>query len=1511
MMIRRRYVALISALLMLALGAVSIGSFVVATQSEGGREWIRRALEVQLSRTLEGRVRLGTLSGSFLTDLRIDSLQVTDADDSVFVASGPISITFDPRDLADGRLILRSALIERPVVTMRRDHEGRWTDRKLWPRRGGPRTPLRRTAFGAVFVIEQVRVRGGEFVLMMPWNPEELAAAASRDALIAAERARPGRELDVDARGRVTGVWRWRAINAEAPRIRLAYPDSAGIHIRVAQMSVVESNPPFVFQELVGDVHVRDDSLWFDFPRFRLPGSVGRGRGTITWAQGPPLRYAIRIDSDSVSLADVSWISDAIPTLGGGSMRLDIGNAASDPRVIEYAISAMDVRAHRSRLRGQMTWGVGGPLLALRNVDIEAAPLDVALLERFNGGPFDVPLHGRFTGRIRASGGPVDRFRMEGLDAHFSDDNVDGATAQARAQGELDIRDVGRTVFRGVDLTLSHFDLRTAQALDPDFPRLNGTLHGTARLDSSWLDVRLSGADVTHEDGDAPPSRLRGSARIDWAKGPIRYELDATALPLSFSALARSFPAFPLRGEYSGPLRVTGEMSDLFVVGDLVGEAGRLEADVRLDADAPGYNVTGRSTLTGVDPRRLLAREDVPSGEITARITVDVRGDSLADLLGEANVTLDRSVLAGARVFAGGARIRFGEGRAIAETLFVESSAVDLAAAGTIGLHAGRRDTLVMRFRVDSLGGLRSWLPGAPTDSLAGRVYIDAQAMGWLRAFDLDATATASGLLARGSSAAALRGRAQLTGLPAGVEGSLSVDGDTLQLSRFGITSLRVDAHRNGNERTALQLAALGESGTTLRAGGSFEGREDSLRVRVDSLSLATAQHRWRLGAPSRFAFADGGFRVDSMDLRAAGASQITLAGRLAAAGALDIRGTARDVPLADFGELLQLPNLNEGRFDLVASLTGTRAAPRLQGEGELRNALLRGIRLDTLRIGALAVADQVQTRIALGRRDRPALVASGSLPLALGLDGRGLGMRPEGVLNGRVTADSLGLEILESLTPDAAGTRGSLAIALDVSGTWQHPLLDGTVRVRNGALAPRALGNVHWRNVEADLVFVRDSIAVQRLVAQSGADRRGRAEITGWVLMRDLTDPLLNFRLTSRGFNAFAQPNVADLDFSGEVRLSGSWRAAVVRGDLTADRGEIAIPELTSKEVISLDAPDRFGSIDTTRLLELRGLPSAPPAFIENLTITSLPIRMGQEVWLRSSEANINLGGQVNITRGRVARGRNAGQLQLALDGPLQTVRGTYRLNLGPVQRTFEVEGGEIRFFGDAELNPTLDITALHTVRQYSAQGPRPDVRVRVHLGGTLLQPTAELSTPDSVRVTNSDLISYLVTGGPSFEIGGRNGDLSSTALSVVLGSFGSVIGGKASGGLCDDANLSTAGLDAYGGPIRQVGGGVLSGIRFNCARQIGDRAFVRLDAGLCQVGQLMTQSSGSDPLSFADALGVKLDYLLGPGLTASVGVEPPTSALLCSQNATASARGFVPTPRQVGFDIFRIWRF
>lgn len=1486
MMSRRRLVAIVSALLMLAIGAGVIGAFVLAIQSDGGRELIRRAAEAQISRLVQGRVRLGTLSGSFLTDLRIDSLRITDVDDSLLLSTGPVRVTYDPRDLADGRIILRTVDIERPYFAARRESDGTWTHLKVFPRSRVRRSIRRRTAFGAVFVAEQVQVRDGEFALILPWAPDS-----------APQRV-------------VSRAWRWQEVNLHLPRVQLAYPDSVGMRFAVGRLDVEERDPPFSFREMAGDVRVIGDTAFLHFTRFSLPGSTGRATGRVWWGRPAPLRYAIRVESDSVSLEDIAWISPAIPTPGQGRMQLDINSDPDDPRSIDYVIRKMDVRAHRSRLVGDMTWGVGRGTLALKDVDLELTPLDARLLERFNQGPLAVPLRGQIRGRVRASGGPLDRFVVEHASGQFTDGNVPGATARATGRGMLDIRDPGVPVFKGFQLDVASFDLRTAQALDEQFPKLNGSLRGVATLDSAWGDLWISQADVWHGDGDAPASRLRGDGRLAWtATTPVRWELAAAALPLSFTALARSFRAFPMRGEFSGPIRSAGTGDDFTLGGDLLGSSGRLEADLRLDSDAPEQHVVARANLTNVNPRALLDRDAVPSGELTGRVTVDVRGDSLAALVGEALLQLDRSQLEGTRIFAGTARLAFGEGRAVLDTLDLESSALDVSARGALGLRADVRDSVLFSGRADSLGGLRGLLRRTAADTLTGALRLDGSVSGWLRDFGVDATATATDLRLMGQAARSVEATTRMRGFPERPLGTAAISADSLTLGGLGFELARVDADRDADGISTLRLSARGTGGTLVGASGRLRSVADTARLDVAALTLATSQRTWQLVAPARFAFAAGGFAVDSLAL-AAEASSLTVAGAMPRDAALALRLRGADLPLRDVAELLQLPGAPRGRVWVDATLTGTRATPVLAASADWRGGVLRGVSLDTLRARATAEADRVRVDLSMGARARPALVAEGDLPLRLGLDAAGPSFAADGPISGRIQGDSLGLELLQTVLGGRLDARGVLAVNLTFGGTWARPLAAGGLQVRNGTLAPAALGDVRWRGVEADIGFFGDSIAVRNVAAASG--RGGTARLFGTVSLSNRENPRVDLQLSGRGFNAIARPNLADIDLSGDLRLTGPWRAATLRGSLTADRAIIAIPELAGKDVISLEGPDRFALLDTITTQVARSVTTAPPDFIDNLTIDNVPVRMGSDVWLRSTEANINLGGEVSVTRGRVSRGVSAGELQLALLGPLQTQRGTYRLNLGPVQRTFAVEQGEIRFFGDPELNPALDISALHTVRQYSEQGVRPDVRVRVHLGGTLQQPLLELSSPDSMRVTNSDLISYLVTGGPSVEIGGRNGDISATAARVVVGSLGSVLGGKASGGgLCDDAQLSTAGLDAYGGRLRRVGGGILAGTRFNCAKQINERTFVRLDAGLCQVGQLVTQGGGSDPLSFTDALGLKLDYLLGRGVSASVGVEPPTSAVLCSVNANASARGFVPTPRQVGFDLFRTWRF
>lgn len=1525
-MIRRQLVVLVSAFAMFCIGVMIVGSLVAATQSEGGREWIRRQVVREAGRGVKGKLQLGRLSGSFLTDIAIDSVQITDPDDSVFIATGPMHFTYDPRDLLDGRIIVRSAEVQRPFVVIRKGIDERWNFRKVFPDNGNdvPSPLPTRGTFGSLVVFQNVRLLGGNFQLSLPWQPDDSLKGARRDSSIAVNLAQPANEIRRVVSGGRRGflrTWRWTEGTATLNRIRFRHPDSTGRQFDIARFDVVEHVPPFRFRNMRGGFLWRGDTIQLDMPHFELPGSTGKAKGRVVWGDDRPIRYDIEVHSDSVSLSDVAWIYAGLPRTGGGSMDLRIHNEP-DLRILDYAITNMDVRSTRSRLRGSMTYGVGGPLLIVKDVDLELLPVDFALLETLNRKQFPYPWNGTITGTVRARGGPVDHFAVDDAKVAFADANVPGSTASGSGRGEIDIVSPGDVKFHGFRIDVAHFDLRTPQFVNADFPRVNGVVAGTATLDSIWSDVRFRDGDLTHADGDGTPvSRFQGSGRITMADPHVSFELAVAALPFSLTTLSRSYPAMPFRGDYSGPLRVRGSVADLSIVADMSGEAGRVQVDGQFDASLPGYRAVARGSVERLDLRTALGRPAAPQSSLNGRFNAELSGDSLSNLLGSARLVVDRSLIDSVRLYSAQAELRFSSGTMHVDSLRVESTVGLLTASGSFGLSSVRADTLRWRAVVDSLGGLRRYLaqprrrPDASAaagdggsvsaDSLEGSVNAEGTLAGNLTRFGVQALAEGSALRIGETTARRLASSLHVDALPDSATGTVAVRLDTLLAGGLALSRVAANADLLGGGRLTARVEAESPRGVRARSSVEVNRRGDTTDVRLDSLAVRTAGNSWSLAGPAMVKVAQGGFVVDTLVLAGGQGGRLALTGSVPAVAPMAFGLRADSVSLADLGEISQSPASMAGAITFNADVRGTRDSPEFLFSGVLRQARLGGLRLDQARAGGSYANQRLSTSFDYDLKGVPALHVEATLPLDLALRPRGSRFL-EQPLSGRVRSDSAGLELLESLSGSVSGASGGLSIDVAMAGTWKHPRLTGALKVRDGALSLGSFGAVKWRGVDADLAFLGDSVVVRSLAARSGAQGAGSLRVTGWVAVRDMENPTFDLRLDARGFNLVNRPRLADLDFTGEMRLLGAYRAAALTGSLTVDRGVVYLPELYQKRVISLDDPEFYRVVDTSAFVERRILPQAPSTFVENLAVQDVPVQMGPDVWLRSEEANINLGGQVNITRRRAQSGTGSGNVQLALDGPLQTVRGTYRLNLGPVQRAFEVEGGEVRFYGDPDLSATVNITAMHTVRQVSQDGARPDVRVRVHIGGTLASPTAELSSPDSLRVTNADLISYLVTGGPSYEIGSRS---TSTAARLLLSSFGSVIGGKASGSLCDDAQLSTAGLDAYQGRIRDVGGSILARTRFNCAKQLGEKVFVRLDAGLCQVGQLLGGANTSDPLSFADAIGVKLDYRVSSRVMASVGVEPPTSAVLCSRDA--SARGFAPTPRQFGVDLFRIWRF
>jgi hypothetical protein len=90
----------------------------------------------------------------------------------------------------------------------------------------------------------------------------------------------------------------------------------------------------------------------------------------------------------------------------------------------------------------------------------------------------------------------------------------------------------------------------------------------------------------------------------------------------------------------------------------------------------------------------------------------------------------------------------------------------------------------------------------------------------------------------------------------------------------------------------------------------------------------------------------------------------------------------------------------------------------------------------------------------------------------------------------------------------------------------------------------------------------------------------------------------------------------------------------------------------------------------------------------------------------------------------------------------------------------------------------------------------------------------------------------------------------------------------------------------------------------RLGGEKEVLKNVFFSVSTGLCQLNPNLQRS---EDLSFADALGGKVEYRL-PRLSVQAGIEPPSSALRCGASAM---RGTVQTPRQFGISLSRSWHF
>jgi len=1453
--------------------ACFLGALASLVGTDAGRALLTRVTVGALHQVFTGTIEVGDVGGSLLTGLTLSQVRLFDADTTLVAWLPRADVSYNPFDFAAGRAVLFEFDLRRPVINIVQHPSGRLNIEELLRLGGpdkGPHGPP------ALILLRNVRITDGSVTLRL-----QARQPAPGDSALEIAGGGPNGRLRVR---------RFEHLDAHLAALQVSSPRERGIRIDVSRLAFESTDPAVRLVDLTGRLHVIGDSMEVRLARVQLPASgLRNARGAVRWPRGTML-FDLRLRADSATLGDFPFIDRRFTGAPAtGVLSGDVRVRSHGSRVLEVGVDSLRLAYAGGTVAGRVTAlsVADSGLVALRDADLDARDFDLEFARPFLD---TLPFAGRLSGRTVATG-PLTALALE-TDWSFHDSLVPGwPETRLRGKGEVNLKAADGIRFQPFAVEAASVDLRTVARLAPAV-RLHGMLLATGSLAGPLKNAQFTGT-LEQRDGDRPASRLTGAVRLDTRGAVLGIYSDATADSLSFDGLKGSFPSLPLHGAVSGPIKLAGPLGALETHAELhAGEGGDVRADGVLALDLPHYGARDFELST-----RDLDLAQWLSGAPPSRLGLTLRGaltgDSGVAPSGAVTALLGPSLFAGAGLDSGALRLRLADRRVYVDSLRLAQPGLVTTGSGSLGWTRGASGQLALDFDADSLSAIDSlvtWLAQRdnaaradpdpdldprPNRPLVGSARVVATLGGSLDSLGVDVRASVDRVAWHGWLVPAGRVRLQWQPGPTPTF-ALEATLDSLAYGTLGFSGAAAAGRGTLDSLTWFARSRMGAGGAFL-AGGRFArrpGPAGTVRaVGLDSLAVQLPGDVWVLERPTELTVTDSAARVSRLALKSVyGSGKLTLQGDLPTRGRADAHLQLEAFPLAGMYALLEQDTAGVGgTVSATAGLTGSRASPVSSGSFSLSNGRFGEFRAPFVD-GTFEYRDRrLSTAVHLWRSGQQILAVQAFLPLDLAImpvERRQLA----DTLSVRATADSVDLAVLEALTPAVRQVTGVFSTDLGIAGTWDAPRLRGALQIADAAATIPAL-NVRYEAVNGRLALSGDSIAVQALSASS---ERGRADVSGVVRLERLTHPVLDLRIAADQFKALDLKNNVTITSSGRLLLQGPVFGATLTGQVNVTSGALYFADLVQKRIVNLD---ELADTSLASLIEQQRLgPEFQNVFLDSLRIDDLGLEMGNDVWLRSNEANIQLAGSARLTKRR--------NLYL-VSGTLQAVRGTYRLKVGPVSREFVVSQGTVRYFGTPDQDATLDIEAKHVVHPVPTPGaPNEDITVVAHITGTLIVPKVTLAA-EKQDLSQTELISLLLFGKRSVDLAGDQGGIADQR--AVLQSAFSVLSGEI------EQTIVSGGVPVDYVEIQPGGGGQgtpLSSLQLAVGRQLGPKTFLVVNAGYCQGGQGGVQN----------LLGLSLQFRISPEWRTEASFAPVQTCL-----PDASSGGQATTvPRQVGLDLF-----
>jgi hypothetical protein len=618
----------------------------VLTQTDWGREHVRRVVVARLDQALDGQVEVGRLEGNLLRRWRLVEVSIADPEGRPFVTADTIATRFSIRGLLGRRIVLRDLRLVEAEVVLNQPPGERWNYVRILPE---PEPDPDRLGWGDWIRLERVTILDSRLTIRSEWRPDPTLPPAERERKVTEALDGDGRANIQRVPGGFQNIMDFRGIHARLDRVLLADPDVERTELEVAALRAIAQpyRPPVAdVRNLAGTFFISGDSVWFRDVRARLPGSRMVATGAYHLATAD---LVLRMAGNPAAFPDLRWLHPPLPEEGGGRLRMAIHRRQAATRILA---EDMDVRVRDGVLQGDLRLVVGDTFRILPT-DLRFARLDSRPVARLIPG-FEPPAHGTLDGRLALSGNPV----ALQVDGDITLTHAPTGRSRVVADGRVSVAEE----VRFADLRLEARPLRTdlVRARLPQLPP-GATITGQATLNGALGGpLRLRG-DVTLADPATGRSRVMAGGTIDPVPGGLRFSsFDLDFRPLRAELVRGEAPRLPAGSTITGRLRLDGSTTAVLEVqGDLsiidpatgvsrVAGGGALDLtreltfrgmDLRLDPlqvpllrrlepDLPlGGTLTGTARLDGRPGARLAIRGDLVHVEAGERSRVAGRGE--------------------------------------------------------------------------------------------------------------------------------------------------------------------------------------------------------------------------------------------------------------------------------------------------------------------------------------------------------------------------------------------------------------------------------------------------------------------------------------------------------------------------------------------------------------------------------------------------------------------------------------------------------------------------------------------------------------------------------------------------------------------------------------------------------------------------------------------------------------------------------------------------------------------